>query len=277
MANKLQKFLKLPVPQAPLSLLEKLMVKTHFGGPAKCTVCGFFTLLYVRDGVIRETCKCLNCRATNRQRQLAYFLYQTVNNITDQSFSSLKELVKLDKSGLVIYSAEANGTFHRYLAPYKGYRCSEYLGDDLKSGEIVNGVMHQDLMALSFEDESIDLFLTSDVFEHIPDPYKAFQEIYRVLKKGGRHIFMVPFNSDQLLDDKFARVDSDGQLVLLQPPVYHGNPLKPTEGSLVYNIFGLEMLVKLAEMNFQTNLYELHSRFHGIFGPQTLVFEAIKA
>ena len=276
MGNKLQKFLKLPITPASLSLLEKLMVKTHFGGPAKCNVCGLFTLLYVRNNDLKESCKCLNCHATNRQRQMAFFFCQTVNTITGQSFSSLKELAKLDNSGLVVYNTEANGAFHKYLAPLKGYICSEYIGDNFKSGEIVNGVMHQDLRALSFETESIDLFLTSDVFEHVSDPYKAFQEVYRVLKKGGRHIFTVPFNPDQFLDDKRAKVDSDGQLVLLKPPIYHGDPLDLAGGILVYNLFGIEMLVKLAEMNFQANLYQLHSRFYGIFGPQTLVFETIK-
>jgi hypothetical protein len=34
---------------------------------------------------------------------------------------------------------------------------SEFLGMNIKSGEIINGVMHQDLTNLSFENNSFDL------------------------------------------------------------------------------------------------------------------------
>ncbi|MCX8050261.1 MAG: class I SAM-dependent methyltransferase, partial [Methylohalobius sp.] len=75
--------------------------------------------------------------------------------------------------GIVIYNTEADGPIHKALVEKKNYFCSNYYGEQYKSGEIVNGVMHQDLMRLSFEDGSIDLVLSSDVLEHVSDPYKA--------------------------------------------------------------------------------------------------------
>jgi SAM-dependent methyltransferase len=42
-----------------------------------------------------------------------------------------------------------------------------------------------DALNLPFEDDSFDVVVCSQVYEHVPDPYKMFGEIHRVLKKGG--------------------------------------------------------------------------------------------
>ena len=60
-------------------------------------------------------------------------------------------------------------------------------------------------MALSYDDASIDLILSSDVFEHVPDPYRAHAEVHRVLRPGGHHVFTVPFHQHAHLDDVRAR------------------------------------------------------------------------
>lgn len=50
-----------------------------------------------------------------------------------------------------------------------------------------------DIMDMKYADNSIDSFVCVNVFEHIPDPQKAIQEIYRCLKPGGRIFLVVPF------------------------------------------------------------------------------------
>src|SRR5438874_8625583 len=112
---------------------------------------------------------------------------------------------------------------------------------------------------------SVDVVLSSDVFEHIPDPYRAHAEIFRILESGGRHVFTVPFHPGEFLDDRRALVDAEGKNVLLKEPIYHLDPLRP-EGVLVYNIFSLEMLVRLAQIGFRTNLYHLTVPQLGILG-----------
>jgi len=276
MKNILTRFLKYPLYPRPLSSLEKVMVTLHFGGFAKCNICGWFTPLYLKNASFRESCKCFRCRSTNRQRQLAYTLCKAVGAMKGQSFSSLKKLAETDKNDLIIYNTEANGAFHRYLSKAKNYISSEYFGSFYTSGELVNGVMHQDLMKMSLADESLDIFITSDVLEHVPEPYQAHREIYRVLKPGGIHIFAVPFNPDEFLDDHRAVLNDDGTITYFKEPVYHGDPLNMAKGILVYNLFSLEMLVKLRQIGFRTHLYQLQQRFYGIFGPDTLIFEAIK-
>ena len=46
---------------------------------------------------------------------------------------------------------------------------------------------------LPFEDETVDLIVTQEVLEHVPDPFLAMREIHRVLKPGGRAYVQLPF------------------------------------------------------------------------------------
>jgi len=45
---------------------------------------------------------------------------------------------------------------------------------------------------LPFESNFFDLVVSAWVLEHLPDPQKAFQEIFRVLKPGGKVVFLTP-------------------------------------------------------------------------------------
>jgi len=131
-------------------------------------------------------------------------------------------------------------------------------------------------MRLSFPDESFDVVISSDVFEHIPDPYRAHREVARVLKKGGRHVFTVPFDPRGYLDDVRARLDSAGAIELLSPAIYHHDPVSGKCDVLVYTIFGLEMLVRLRQLGLETTLYHVSAPWLGILGPNAIVFDAVK-
>ena len=43
-----------------------------------------------------------------------------------------------------------------------------------------------------YKDNHFDFFICSHILEHIPDDNKALQELYRILKAGGKGILMVP-------------------------------------------------------------------------------------
>lgn len=273
MAADVNRHIKYPLYSADLTWFERLMVRIGVGVVARCTVCGSFAPIRVREANLRETCVCVRCRSTNRHRQIAYVACQSVKRTNGQKLSSLKEFAELDKH--VVYNTEASGPLHNHLSGMTKYICSEYLGDSYKSGDMLENIMHQDLMDLSLDDESIDMVISSDVFEHIPRPYRAHEEVYRVLKREGRHIFTAPFHQADFIDDERATVDSNGKTLLLKEPIYHYDPLR-SKGILVYTIFAIEMLVKLRIIGFRTNLYHLHRPLNGIFGPNALVFEAIK-
>jgi SAM-dependent methyltransferase len=175
----------------------------------------------------------------------------------------------------MIYSAESNGVLHSALSKFSGYVSSEYFGDAYAGGEIVNGIRHEDLQDLSFSSDSFDLVLSSDVMEHMPCPYDAHREIFRTLKAGGRHIFTVPFHPLQKKDDVRAKI-VDGKIVPLSEKLYHGDPVRPGEGILVWTIFGIEMMRKLEEIGFIVTAWNLYEPENGIVGNCNTIFEARK-
>jgi SAM-dependent methyltransferase len=245
-------------------------------GPIVCTVCGqrgyaleFADVLYG----LRETGRCSHCGATNRHRQIGLVLAGSVGDGNEPGPRSVRDVAR---SGLRIHNTETTGPIHRELLPLPTYTASEYFGAAHRSGDVVGGVLHQDLMALSFPTNSVDVVITSDVFEHVADPYRAHHEIYRVLRPGGVHIFTVPFLETQYLDERRAEVDDDGTLTHLAEPVYHADPINPEPGALVFTYFSLEMLVRLKEIGFDTEFYWVHKPTAGILGQEACVFAAVK-
>lgn len=256
-----------PIYLSSMPLFEKLLVKLK-RWPIRCSVCGKLSLMLVDHDNFREGCLCSTCHSFNRQRQIAHVICRSFR----PGFKSLHEFS--GAADIAVYNTETGGTLHAALCTMKHYVCSEYFGESYQSGKMVNGKMHQDLMHLSFEDNSFDLVISTDVLEHVPDPYQAHREIYRVLKQGGRHIFTVPFYQEDVLDETRSTVD-EGFLTHHLEPLYHIDPLR-NEGILVFNIFSIEMLVKLRKIGFQANMIQLYKPVLGIVGPNALVFEAIK-
>ncbi len=64
----------------------------------------------------------------------------------------------------------------------------------IRTSEVKNlpQVIKGDATNLNFEDNSFDFVICSEVLEHIDDDIKAANEIYRILKPGGRAFVTVP-------------------------------------------------------------------------------------
>jgi SAM-dependent methyltransferase len=108
-------------------------------------------------------------------------------------------------------------------------------------GATVQGFRNEDLEQQTFEDESFDLVVTSDVMEHIYDPEKAFKEIHRTLKPGGAHIFSVPLINRFEKTQRWANKGADGEPVFLFEPEWHGNPVS-SKGSPVTMHWGYDII-----------------------------------
>jgi len=230
-----------------------------------CPVCGQCQGFAAFSDNVRESGVCRACGASNRQRQMAYMLRTALDLGPDGP-------VRLP-SGRRLHNTESTGALHAALLGAPGYSFSEYWGPEYGRGEIVQGIRNEDMQALSFADASLDLFMSSDVLEHMPSPYQAHAEVFRVLKPGGRHIFTVPF-APRPQDDVRARLVG-GEIEYLAEKAYHGDPIRPEEGVLVWTVFGLEMLDHLRRIGFRPTLWMLCKPEFGIVG-DAIVFEAYK-
>jgi SAM-dependent methyltransferase len=124
------------------------------------------------------------------------------------------------------------GANRRLAKEASAYIASHYYpgvapGDDREWHSLRN------LEHLSFGDESFDLHITQDVFEHLFDPAAACREIARTLLPGGAHVFTTPLVRKNEPTRFCASLAPDGTVIhLIEPPEYHGNPIS-SEGSLV--------------------------------------------
>jgi SAM-dependent methyltransferase len=141
--------------------------------------------------------------------------------------SSLKEMDVLE--------LDSRSPLGKLLACAKTYQRSFYSSSVTLGTVLPNGIRCEDITRLTFPDSSLDIIVSSDVLEHVPDLHLAFQETYRVLRPGGSHVFTVPPN---LKTRKRAEI-IDGQVNHLVEPEYHSDPLNPA-GILAFWDIGLD-------------------------------------
>jgi SAM-dependent methyltransferase len=177
----------------------------------------------------------------------------------------------------VIYLMEQTTPTYHYLASkYKNLTGSEYIGDEIKSGTIRNGLRHEDVTALSFADDSLAHILSFDVFEHVPDYLAGFAECYRTLKPGGRLLWSVPMARGQFNNIIRAQLTPDGAIEHLLKPEYHGDPVV-SEGILCFYHFGWEMLEQVRELGFSSVFAAVFwSDEYGYLGEESIFFIAEK-
>jgi SAM-dependent methyltransferase len=132
------------------------------------------------------------------------------------------------------------GANRRLTEEAPAYIASHYY-PGVATGTIVNGIRCENLEHLSFGDESFDLHITQDVFEHLFNPAAAFRQIARTLRPGGAHVFTTPLVRKNDATRFCARLAPDGTVIhLMEPPEYHGNPIS-SEGSLVTVHWGYDI------------------------------------
>ena len=209
-----------------------------------CSVCGQ-PGQFTRERLgIAETFHCKSCRAALRYQGQARAILRAFARRGARSIAALVEEPEFAR--VAIFEPGSIGPLRRYLRRVDEYVRSEY-DPSAAPGDLRDGVRCEDLMRLSFANQSFDLVVTSDIFEHVRHPYRAFEEVYRVLRDGGMHIFTVP-GRWPLRERTLSRVDVSGpEDVLVEEPVHHGP-------HLVYNDFGLDLLDRLDAVGFVTDV-----------------------
>ena len=213
-----------------------------------CPVCRRSTLFLRKGEWLRDFYFCLWCESIPRQRALL--------EVLDEQY--------LDWPSFKIYEcAPAGASSWAIQTRCKKYTSSHYW-EDVKPGDSKNGTRCEDLEALTFADDSFDIVITQDVFEHVLRAERGFAEIARVLRPGGAHVFTVPiYPHDKTL---LRAKPSDNGIQHIESPDYHGNPVDPN-GSLVVREWSRDIVDFIAKHSpLKTTIYSGKDYKHGIDG-----------
>jgi SAM-dependent methyltransferase len=107
---------------------------------------------------------------------------------------------------------------------------------------------HQDLCALTLGDACVDVVLCNELFEHLYNLPAALAEISRILRPGGFLVSTCPFaynRPDTIVKARHRPGATPGvaaEAELLMEAEFHGDPVHPEQGSLVYQIPAWDLL-----------------------------------
>jgi hypothetical protein len=206
-----------------------------------CDICEKITFATAnQDWNLRNSILCASCRQGGRQRH---------------TFKVIKEAHRKRSFNRKVILEEVT-SFKKLLDQKFGvFFGSEYLGEDKVGGVRYpcDGliIQHEDIQALSYETESIDLLITLDVLEHIPSIPRALSECNRILRPGGLFILTVPFYDQRNTNTRAAIVN--GRLVNYSPQAFHGNPISK-EGALVFTEPGVDLIASMVGAGFDVTL-----------------------
>ncbi len=235
-------------------------------GNDTCPICGARPRFAGPRGANwRESFSCLACGALNRTAALAEVLlrpYRRQRLVTLRAARATFAALRVHEFGFV-------GPVQAMLGDAASFSRSDFFPDVPPGALAPNGVQCQDLQALTLADTSIDLAISQDVMEHVPDMERAWKEIHRVLRPGGRHVFTIPYSTDRAETMRRAEL-SNGAIRHILPPEYHGDPIRE-EGALAFWDYGADLPELLRRIGFAVTVHEVVRSGHDI-----LVFETIK-
>lgn len=174
----------------------------------------------------RESPICLGCGSVPRQRAL-------VRGVRAR-FPSLREVR--------IHESSPSLCTYLYFAGQSSRYQASYFWPGLAS-RVVGDFVNVDLGAQPFADSGLDLVVTLDVLEHLPEPTVALREIERTLRPGGLHVFTVPRVAHCETRPR-ACLAANG-LLHLQSPQYHCDPIS-RRGTLVITDWGNDLEARIA-------------------------------
>ena len=148
-----------------------------------------------------------------------------------------------------VYELSSRGPLVEWLRREAGRLTVSEWFDGAERGALVDGVMCQDVQRLTFAAGAFDVCTSTEVFEHVPDDRRAFAEVRRVLRPGGRLVFSVPIADAAVTVER--AVLEDGAIRHLEPPEYHGDRLRGPGAVLAFRTYGRDVVDRVAGAGFE--------------------------
>jgi SAM-dependent methyltransferase len=191
-----------------------------------CSTCNQNVTFVAKNPWLRDHFVCVKCGSIPRERALM--------QVIEQFYPNWRDLIVHETS------PGNRGASVRLQQECEHYLPSQFFPNQ-KLGDSYNGMRCENLEALTFKDNSIDLHISQDVMEHIFNPDKAFKEIARTLKPGGAHIFTVPIVNKMSPSKVRAKISETVGIDYIEEAIYHGNPID-AQGSLVTMDWGYDIV-----------------------------------
>lgn len=188
----------------------------------------------------RESSYCYNCGSSLRSRGIASAI---ISSYPQSKASSLVQWIRWAKTqNLTIAEINYCADLHPWLSKVPGTTLSQHAETTLRAklANWLKGIKSEDIMNLSYANDSFDLVLHTEVIEHVTNYQQALSECRRVLKPGGICLFTVPILMDRkkTLRKAFLTHPSE-EVIHLAQPSYHG---QQKEGNLVFWEFGRDLI-----------------------------------
>ena len=170
-----------------------IMGLAYRGHGRECPVCGSRYRRFMPYGYVtsREDALCPSCLALERHRIIWLWLKECSN-----IFEGHPRLLHI---------APEVSLMRHFKRHYRDSK--NYITADLESPL---ADLHFDVQNIPMDDSSVDVIICNHLFEHIEDDRLAMAELYRILKRGGWGIMLVPedrtrattFEDDTITDPK---------------------------------------------------------------------------
>ena len=206
----------------------------------------------------RERMVCPLCGMNNRQRLIATLVRQELNSKVGKNVYFMEQVTPLFswaaknfKGNQIVGSEYLGAKYDGGASIRNGLRalklfCRFRFFEAVKIG--FTGIRHENIEVLSFPNNSLDLIVSNDVFEHVPNYLQGFQECCRVLRTGGVMIVAIPFHAER--KESVCRASLiNGKFQYIHPPTFHGNPVSK-DGSLVFTDFGWDLIKEIKMQGF---------------------------
>jgi SAM-dependent methyltransferase len=154
------------------------------GKNVECSICEQKYMTFLPFGVKhkRSNALCLNCFSLERHRLVWLFIKN-------------KTTLLNSKSRVKLFHVAPESAFFKHFR--KNKMIDYYPVDLFEEGySYPKGTINMDITAINYDNESFDVVICNHVLEHIPDDKKALSELYRILKKDGWAILLVPIEKD---------------------------------------------------------------------------------